>query len=109
MLSYGQYFVAGHTWADFVELHRQMVRFNLHLRATHTYASIAPGWIVDYRPVWYFFEGKKVYHGVIAIGNPFLWWLATLCRWWPSLLAVWAHSTAAGRRPRRGPLLRPGS
>ena len=77
MLSYAQYFVAGHTWADFVELHRQAVHFNLSLRATHTYASIAPGWIIDYRPVWYFFEGKKTYHGVIAIGNPFLWWTAT--------------------------------
>ena len=55
-----------------------MITFNLHLKATHTYASLAPTWIVDYRPVWYYFEGTKTYHGVIAIGNPFLWWLATL-------------------------------
>lgn len=76
MLSYAQYFAAGHTWADFWELHRQMVTFSLHLNATHTYASIAPSWIIDYRPVWYYFEGQKTYHGVIAIGNPLLWWLA---------------------------------
>ena len=55
-----------------------MVNFNLHLKATHTYASLAPTWIIDYRPVWYYFEGTTTYHGVIAIGNPFLWWLATL-------------------------------
>ena len=55
-----------------------MITFNLHLKATHTYASLAPTWIVDYRPVWYYFEGTKTYHGVIAIGNPFLWWMATL-------------------------------
>jgi dolichyl-phosphate-mannose--protein O-mannosyl transferase len=77
-LSYTQYFVNGHTWADFVELHRQAVFFNLHLHATHTYASIAPSWIIDYRPVWYYFQGHKTYYGVIAIGNPFLWWMATL-------------------------------
>ena len=88
MLSYLQYFIAGHTWADFVELHRQAVHFNLSLRATHTYASIAPGWIIDYRPVWYFFEGTKTYHGVIAIGNPFLWWTATLCLLLAVLLAA---------------------
>ena len=78
LLSYTQYFLAGHTLADFRELHHQMITFNLHLKATHTYASLAPSWIIDYRPVWYYFEGTKTYHGVIAIGNPFLWWLATL-------------------------------
>ena len=78
LLSYTQYFLTGHTLADFRELHRQMITFNLNLKATHTYASLAPTWIVDYRPVWYYFEGTKTYHGVIAIGNPFLWWMATL-------------------------------
>ena len=78
LLSYTQYFLTGHTLADFRELHRQMVIFNLHLKAKHTYASLAPSWIIDYRPVWYYFEGTTTYRGVIAIGNPFLWWLATL-------------------------------
>ena len=78
LLSYLQYFLAGHTVADFIELHRQAVYFSIHLKATHTYASLAPTWIVDYRPVWYYFEGTTTYNGVIAIGNPFLWWLATL-------------------------------
>jgi len=77
-LSYTQYFIDGHTWSDFVELVRQAVYFNLHLHATHTYASTAPSWIIDYRPVWYYFQGQKIYYGVIAIGNPFLWWMATL-------------------------------
>ena len=78
LLSYVQYFATGHTLADFRELHRQMLTFNLNLEATHTYASAAYTWIVIYRPVWYFFEGKETYWGVVAIGNPFLWWLATL-------------------------------
>ena len=78
LLSYTQYFLAGHTISDFIELHRQMLYFNLHLHATHTYASVAPTWIVDYRPVWYYFQSHIKYYGVIAIGNPFLWWMATL-------------------------------
>jgi dolichyl-phosphate-mannose-protein mannosyltransferase len=78
LLSYAPYFLAGHTVADFIELHRQMVIFSLNLKATHTYASLPTSWIIDYRPVWYYFEGTTTYRGVIAIGNPFLWWLATL-------------------------------
>ena len=76
--SYTQYFIAGHTLADWWELQRQMRTFNLNLKATHSYASAAPTWIVDYRPVWYYFVGKTEYRGVIAMGNPFLWWAATL-------------------------------
>ena len=76
LLSYTQYFLHGHTIADFIELHRQAIYFNLHLHATHTYASRAVSWIIDYRPVWYYFKGTTTYHGVIAIGNPLLWWLA---------------------------------
>jgi dolichyl-phosphate-mannose-protein mannosyltransferase len=78
VLSYVQYFISGHTLADWWELQRQALYFNLHLKATHTYASVAPTWIIDYRPVWYYFEGTKMYRGVIAMGNPFLWWVATL-------------------------------
>jgi dolichyl-phosphate-mannose-protein mannosyltransferase len=84
MLSYTQYFLAGHTWADWRELQSQMLTFNLHLHATHTYASAAPTWIVDYRPVWYYFKDVKgSYRGVVAIGNPLLWWLTL-----PALLAA---------------------
>jgi dolichyl-phosphate-mannose--protein O-mannosyl transferase len=94
LLSYTQYFLTGHTLADFRELHRQMITFNLNLKATHTYASLAPTWIVDYRPVWYYFEGTKTYYGVIAIGNPFLWWLATLSLAAAVVLAVVRRSYA---------------
>ena len=71
-----------------------MLTFNLNLKATHSYASLAPTWIFDYRPVWYFFEGKKTYHGVVAIGNPFLWWLATLSLVAAVVLAILRRSYA---------------
>jgi dolichyl-phosphate-mannose--protein O-mannosyl transferase len=78
VLSYVLYFVHGHGWSDWVELQRQMVTFNFHLKATHTYASLSPTWIVVARPVWYFFEGKVEYHGIVAMGNPLLWWTSIL-------------------------------
>jgi len=78
--SYWQYFAAGHTWAHWRELQRQMLQFNLHLQASHSYASQAATWIVDYRPVWYYFVREKdVVHGVVSIGNAFLWWTALAC------------------------------
>ena len=94
VLSYTQYFLAGHTLADWRELHRQMFLFSWNLKATHTYASKAPTWIVDYRPVWYFFKGTTTYRGVIAIGNPLLWWLATLSLVATAVLALTRRSLA---------------
>ena len=92
-LSYAQYFAAGHTWSQFVELQRQALYFNMHLKTAHTYASPSYTWIIDYRPVWYYFQGGDVYRGVIAIGNPFLWWLATLGLVLAVVLAVLRRST----------------
>jgi dolichyl-phosphate-mannose--protein O-mannosyl transferase len=78
MLSYVQYFAAGHSWSQWVEMQRQAYYFSTHLKAVHTYASASLTWIADYRPVWYYFQGNGTYRGMIAMGNPFVWWLATL-------------------------------
>jgi len=92
-LSYVQYFTSGHTLADWWELQRQALFFSLHLKATHTYASAALTWIIDYRPVWYYFEGSDMYRGVIAMGNPFLWWVATLGLIAAPILAILRRTT----------------
>ena len=75
-VSYTQYFAAGHTWSQFVELQRQAYYFNIHLKTVHSYASPSYTWIFDYRPIWYYYQGGHTIRGVIAMGNPFLWWLA---------------------------------
>ena len=92
--SYTQYFIKGHTLADWWELHRQMYTFGINLHAEHSYASIAPSWIIDYRPVWYYFKGTTEYRGVVAIGNPFLWWAATLVFVATPVAALLRHKTA---------------
>jgi len=77
--SYGVYFAAGHGLADWWHLQREMWTFNMNLDATHTYASLAPTWILDIRPVWYSFdEMATLFYGVVAMGHPLLWWTATL-------------------------------
>jgi dolichyl-phosphate-mannose-protein mannosyltransferase len=78
MLSYTLYFTSGHTWSQFVELQRQALFFNLHLHTPHIYESPPYTWIIDKRPWWNYFESSgHSYRGVVAMGNPFLWWLAT--------------------------------
>jgi len=76
--SYADYFAHGHPLSQWWQLQWQMVQFNFHLHAKHTYASAAPTWIFDYRPVWYYFKGGDLYHGIVAIGNPILWWTSVL-------------------------------
>ncbi|HSL95362.1 MAG TPA: glycosyltransferase family 39 protein [Thermoleophilia bacterium] len=89
LASYTAYFAHGHTVADFRELHSQMLHFNFTLSAEHSYASSAPTWIVDYRPVWYSFrEIAARFYGVVAIGNPLLWWTSVLCLFAAAVLAL---------------------
>jgi len=79
MASYGLYFAHGHTMKDWWDLQQQMWTFNTHLTATHPYASPANTWILDYRPVWYYFKSVgDTYHGVIAMGHPLIWWSSVL-------------------------------
>lgn len=93
LASYIPYFADGHSWAHFRELHSQMWHFNTTLTAPHSYASAAPTWIVDYRPVWYSFVGDAEYRGVVGIGNPFLWWTALAALVAAPLLAIWRRVT----------------
>jgi dolichyl-phosphate-mannose--protein O-mannosyl transferase len=89
LASYVPYFADGHSIAHFRELHSQMLHFNLTLSATHSYASAAPTWILDYRPVWYSFEDKGGYFGVVAMGNPLLWWAGLAALVAAPILAIW--------------------
>lgn len=77
LLSYSQYFVLGGSWANFVELQKQMWWYNTGLEATHTYQSDWWTWPLNLRPVWYFVDysipGKIA--NIYAMGNPILWWL----------------------------------
>jgi dolichyl-phosphate-mannose--protein O-mannosyl transferase len=70
--------------------------YHAHLNATHPYFSKWWTWPWLYRPTWYFFENKnEIVRGIIAVGNPAIWWLSVP-------VAAWALVTGARTRdPRR--------
>ncbi len=75
---------------------RNVWSYHANLNATHPYFSKWWTWPFLYRPTWYFFENKnEIVRGIIAVGNPAIWWLSV-----PA--AVWALlSGARARDPRR--------
>ncbi|MGQ4432347.1 MULTISPECIES: dolichyl-phosphate-mannose--protein mannosyltransferase [unclassified Streptomyces] len=67
----------------------EVYEFNIGLHSPHTYMSNPWSWLVDGRPVSYFYEspspgsagcpanaGEKCAREVLAIGTPLLWWAA---------------------------------
>ncbi|MGE3692465.1 MAG: phospholipid carrier-dependent glycosyltransferase [Novosphingobium sp.] len=52
--------------------HRYMIRLQDSVTALHTYRSIWPDWVVNWRAVWYLYqEVDSAQRGVLLIGNPF--------------------------------------
>jgi dolichyl-phosphate-mannose--protein O-mannosyl transferase len=65
------------------EEQRQVFRYHANLEADHPYFSKWYTWPWLYRPTWYFYEQKnEVVRGIVAIGNPALWWLAVPVSLW---------------------------
>lgn len=73
--SYADYFASGHTVRQWLHLQGYMATFNWQAHGTSPMASRPLTWIFDAEPIWY--RWAIVPHGVlgmIAIGNPLLWW-----------------------------------
>lgn len=76
ILTFAPFILAGHTWAQWWELHRQMWYYHTHLVATHGYQSTPIQWIFDLRPVWYYVKyGDGSLSNIYALGNPLILWL----------------------------------
>jgi dolichyl-phosphate-mannose-protein mannosyltransferase len=75
--AYVQFFLMGHTWAEWRELQWQIWRYHSTLTACHDWASPAWTWPFLLRPVWYhvarYPDGAEA--NVFAMGNPLLWWV----------------------------------
>ncbi|MGW1956243.1 dolichyl-phosphate-mannose--protein mannosyltransferase [Streptomyces sp. NPDC001920] len=76
-------------WLSLWHYENQVYEFHVGLSSPHTYQSNPWSWIVDGRPVSYFYEsplpgkdgcpvdaGEKCAREVLAIGTPLLWWVA---------------------------------
>ena len=81
---------------DVVEMQRAIWGYHARLSATHTYFSPWWTWPWLYRPTWYFWwSGDGWVRGIVALGNPALWWASV-----PA--ALWALGSGVHRRdPRR--------
>jgi dolichyl-phosphate-mannose--protein O-mannosyl transferase len=92
-LSYTPFMLQQHqSPMDVVRLQRAIWRYHSHLNATHPYFSAWWTWPWLYRPTWYYFTSLQGWtHGIIALGNPALWWVSVPISMW----ALWE-----GLRPR---------
>lgn len=96
VLSYGPWMAQGHALKELPALQKAIWRYHADLRATHPYFSKWYTWPLLYRPTWYYFKqtGETI-RGIVAIGNPALWWASVP-------VTLWALVTGARERdPRR--------
>jgi dolichyl-phosphate-mannose--protein O-mannosyl transferase len=83
-----------------VEEQVQIWRYHANLDATHPYYSPWWSWPWLYRPTWYFYwqdpsASRSTVRGILALGNPALWWLCVPATLWSLVTGLRA------RDPRR--------
>jgi dolichyl-phosphate-mannose-protein mannosyltransferase len=76
LLTYIPYFLLGNGIKDFATHQMSMYRFHASLTEPHPYQSPWWSWPVLLRPIWYeYYEAiPQVNRGILAIGNPIVWW-----------------------------------
>jgi dolichyl-phosphate-mannose-protein mannosyltransferase len=80
---------------DVARTQRDIWSYHANLRATHNYFSPWWTWPLLYRPTWYFWwSGPGVVRGIVALGNPALWWAALPASAWALVAGI------RGREPR---------
>ncbi len=79
-----------------VRMQRDIWSYHANLRATHAYFSPWWSWPLLMRPTWYFwYSGGGAVRGIVALGNPVLWWASVP-------ISAWAVITGVRQRdPRR--------
>ena len=96
VLSYVPWMRQGHEVRELLPLQKAIWRYHADLHATHPYFSAWYSWPLLYRPTWYYFKqtGETI-RGIVALGNPALWWASVP-------VTVWALVTGAREKdPRR--------
>jgi dolichyl-phosphate-mannose-protein mannosyltransferase len=96
VLSYIPWMRQGHRLGELWPLQKAIWGYHAGLRATHPYFSSWYTWPWLYRPTWYFFKQDACFvRGIVAIGNPALWWVSVP-------VSIWALVTGIrARDPRR--------
>ena len=82
LFSYLQWWMQGHTWQQFYELHNQIIRYHIGLKATHPFSSHPLSWPIMQKPVW-------IYMGRDEFGNELnIWSTGNKWTWYGGLVAV---------------------
>ncbi len=94
--AYGRQWAAGHPGGNAVtdalgswwHYHAQVWHFHTTLEAEHPYRASPLGWLVQWRPTSFYYEApepagtlcgaERCSQAVTSLGNPFVWWFATL-------------------------------
>ncbi len=76
LLTYVPYFMLGNGVREFVAHQVSMYQFHASLTEPHPYQSPWWSWPVLLRPIWYeYYEAvPQVNRGILAMGNPIIWW-----------------------------------
>jgi len=72
----------------------RVYRYHADLRAEHPYFSVWYTWPWLYRPTLYYFhidEGTEAVRGILALGNPALWWLSIPATLWALATGIRDH------------------
>jgi dolichyl-phosphate-mannose--protein O-mannosyl transferase len=97
VLSYVPWMRQGHELTELWPHTKAIWSYHAGLRAEHPYFSAWYTWPWLYRPTWYYFnQADQVVRGIVAIGNPALWWACVPATMW---------ALAAGARARDPRLL----
>jgi dolichyl-phosphate-mannose-protein mannosyltransferase len=95
VLSYVPWMRQGHPLSELWPHQQAIWRYHAELRATHPYFSKWYTWPWLYRPTWYYFKQDTCFvRGIVAIGNPALWWVSLAA-------SGWALATGLRSRDRR--------
>jgi dolichyl-phosphate-mannose--protein O-mannosyl transferase len=92
LLSYAPWMRQGHSVMDVVRWQRDIWNYHAHLSATHHYFSPWWTWPWLVRPTWYFWwSDARVVRGIVALGNPAIWWSAIPAAAWALLSGLLAR------------------
>jgi dolichyl-phosphate-mannose--protein O-mannosyl transferase len=89
LLSYVPWMRQGHSAWEAVTLQKAIWDYHAHLDATHSYFSEWWKWPLLWRPTWYsWWSGDGWIRGIVALGNPALWWAAVPVSAWAVVTGV---------------------
>lgn len=106
--SYSQMFLQGKSFDHFVNLHKQIWRYQTTLDATHPYQSRPLEWFFDTKPVWYYvnYVDQAARADIYAFGNPLLQWTGVIAVvFFLTYLAASVWNTALSRKAIKTKLL----